>query len=138
MRHKGLVIIAAALLLFPARVEASELSIIDKGWLMLIAQAEAEGEGVEGKAAVMQVVMNRVEDERFPGTIAEVIFEKNQFSTANEGGRLWKAQPDAECFEAVELIENGWNKAEGALYFNSCNQTAGAFLFKMGNHKFYK
>ena len=42
-----------------------------------IAMAEAEGEGVEGKALVMLVVLNRVWSDRFPDTIEEVIFQRS-------------------------------------------------------------
>lgn len=137
MKFKGLVT-AMVFLLCAVPVKADELTIIDKGWLKLIAQAEAEGEGVEGKAAVMRVVLNRVDDERYPDTITEVLFEKGQFSTVNEGGRIWEAKPDEECEKAVALISNGWDKSEGAIFFNSCNDTPGRYLFTLGNHKFYK
>ena len=139
MRAKGLVIAVLVLALMrPQTVQAYELSVIDKGWLMLIAQAEAEGEGVEGKAAVMKVVLNRVEDERYPDTIPEVIFDKKQFSTASKGGRIFEVKPDEECYAAVELIEAGWDKTQGAIFFNSCNAVSGKYLFTLGNHKFYK
>lgn len=138
MKLKGIVILTILLCLTPCKVKASELTVIDKGWLMLIAQAEAEGEGVEGKAAVMKVVLNRVEDERYPDTIPEVLFEKKQFSTVSEGGRIYNAKPDAECYEAVEMIENGWDKTSGAIFFNSCNSVSGTYVCKIGNHKFYK
>lgn len=138
MRLKILIIAAAMTIFIPLRVKAAELSVIDKGWLMLIAQAEAEGEGVEGKAAVMRVVLNRVEDDRYPDTITEVIFDKKQFSTASSGGRIFNITPDAECAEAVELIESGWDKTQGAIYFNSCGSVPGKYLTKIGGHRFYK
>lgn len=138
MLREGVLVTMAAIMIISCKVNAKELSVTDKGWLMLIAQAEAEGEGVEGKAAVMKVVLNRVESERYPDTITEVIFEKNQFSTALAGGRLYEAKPDDECHKAVELIEKGWDKTQGAIFFNSCDAEVGKYLFKLGNHKFYK
>lgn len=134
---KGIVI-AMVFLLCATPVRADELTVTDKGWLKLIAMAEAEGEGIEGKAAVMRVVLNRVEDERYPDTITEVLFEKNQFSTVSEGGRIWDTKPDKECEQAVALISNGYDNTQGAIFFNSCNEKAGKYLFTLGNHKFYK
>ena len=136
--RKGLMVLVLLMILTPIKVQASELSVTDKGFLMLIAQAEAEGEGVEGKAAVMRVVLNRVESDRYPDTITEVIWDKGQFTTAYQGGRIFRVYPDDECREAVELIENGWDKTQGAIYFNSNNTPIGQYLLQIGNHKFYK
>lgn len=136
--RRGMIVFSLLMLLAPCKVKAAELTVVDKGWLKLIAMAEAEGEGVEGKAAVMNVVLNRVEDERYPDTITEVLFEKNQFSTVNQGGRIWSATPDEECEQAVALISNGYDNTNGAIFFNSCNSAAGKYVCKIGNHKFYK
>lgn len=111
--------------------------------LMKIAMAEAEGESVEGKALVMLVVLNRVWSDQFPNTIEEVIFQKNQFSPVKEGGRWYTTEPNEECAEALELVMNGWDESEGALYFESCKADSWhskhlEFLFQYGNHKFYR
>lgn len=115
----------------------------DSEILLKIAMAEAEGEGVEGKALVMLVVLNRVWSDDFPGTISEVVFQKNQFSPTAEGGRYWTTKPDRECYEALELIEGGWDESRGALYFESCERDSWhsrnlEFIFQHGNHRFYK
>lgn len=111
--------------------------------LMKIAMAEAEGESVEGKALVMLVVLNRVWDDDFPGTIEEVIFEPGQFSPVKEGGRYYTTEPNSECYEALELVMQGWDESQGALYFESCEGDSWhsqnlEFLFQEGKHKFYK
>lgn len=111
--------------------------------LMKIAMAEAEGESVEGKALVMLVVLNRVWSDQFPNTIEEVIFQRNQFSPVKEGGRWYTTEPNEECAEALELVMNGWDESEGALYFESCKADSWhskhlEFLFQYGNHKFYR
>lgn len=111
--------------------------------LMKIAMAETEGETVEGKALVMLVVLNRVWDSRFPNTIAEVIFQPKQFSPVREGGRYYTTEPNEECHEALELVQNGWDESYGALYFESCENSSWhsknlEFLFQVGNHKFYR
>lgn len=111
--------------------------------LAKIAMAEAESEGVEGKALVMLVVLNRVWDESFPDSIAEVIFQKRQFSSIGDG-RYDRVEPDEECYEALRLIQiGGWDESQGATYFESKSASAWhsenlTFLFQYENHYFYK
>lgn len=111
--------------------------------LTKIAMAEAEGEGTEGKAFVMMVVLNRTCAEGFPDTVSDVVFEEGQFETVEYGGRYWNAVPDEECHEAYRMILNGWDESEGALYFNSvdCDSWASEneeYLYTVGNHHFYR
>lgn len=108
-----------------------------------LAMAEAEGEGIEGKALVMMVVMNRVQDPRFPDSIEEVVFQESQFSTVSPDGRYWKITADDECKDALQLIENGWDESGGALYFESCTKDSWQsrnckLLFEYGGHRFYE
>lgn len=115
----------------------------DSEMLMKIAMAEAEGESVEGKALVMLVVLNRVWSDAFPDTIEEVIFQPRQFTPAVPGGRYYTTEPDAECYEALELVLSGWDESYGALYFESCAGSSWhsrnlEFVFEFGNHKFYR
>lgn len=115
----------------------------DSEILLKIAMAEAEGESVEGKALVMLVVLNRVWSEDFPGTIEDVVFQPRQFSPVREGGRYYTTEPDRECYEALELVMQGWDESGGALYFESCDKDSWhsenlEFLYQYGNHKFYR
>ena len=143
MKIKRLLITAVVMILLtPCKVRAEGLSITDKERLLRIAMAEAEGEDVKGKAAVMEVVLNRVEDERYPNNIHDVLFQEGQFATVAKGGRYWTQMPDTDCVLALVLVENGIDFANGALYFNSHNScwqdNELTYLFKLGNHKFYK
>lgn len=115
----------------------------DERMLAKIAMAEAEGESVEGKALVILVVLNRVWNDEFPDSIEEVIFQKNQFSPVAEGGRYWTTEPDAGCYEALELVMGGWDESQGAFYFESTGRDGWhsqnlEFLFEFGGHKFYR
>lgn len=111
--------------------------------LAKISMAEAEGEGVEGKALVMLVVLNRVWNDDFPDSISEVIFQKGQFSPVSNG-RYDSVEPDQECYEALRLIQiEKWDESQGALYFESESESSWhrnnlQFLFQYGNHYFYK
>lgn len=111
--------------------------------LLKIAMAEAEGEGVEGKAYVMMVVLNRVWSDDFPGTIKDVVFQDGQFTPIEDGGRYWTTEPDAECYEAYKMVLQGWDKSEGALYFcadrcSSWMEKNTEYLYTVGNHSFYR
>ena len=115
----------------------------DERMLAKIAMAEAEGECVEGKALVILVVLNRVWSDQFPDSIEAVIFQKNQFSPVAEGGRYWTTEPDAGCYEALELVMGGWDESQGAFYFESTGRDGWhsqnlEFLFEFGGHKFYR
>ena len=87
--------------------------------------------------------MNRVQSEEFPDTIKKVVFQKNQFSPVRDNGRYWDVEPDAECYEAYNMIENGWDESAGALYFSRTGsspwmQENTTFLYEVGNHSFYR
>lgn len=127
--------------------KSCELSYRDAYLLAKIAMAEAEGEDTQGKALVMKVVLNRVEATEFPENVEEVIFQKNgsvwQFSSVCDGGRWYTTEPNDDCWEALNLIENGWDESQGALYFESIGQSEWhtnnlEFLFNHGKHYFYK
>lgn len=126
-----------------AQETAWTLSKTDKKILKKIAMAEAEGESTEGKALVMLTALNRREDDEFPDTIKEVVFQKNQFSTTFEGGRYWTTEPDKDCEAALEMVMDGWDESRGALYFESCRGTSWheqhlQYLYTVGGHRFYK
>jgi N-acetylmuramoyl-L-alanine amidase len=46
---------------------------------------EARGEPVSGMQAVANVIINRVEDERYPKTVCGVVWESKQFSWTHDG-----------------------------------------------------
>lgn len=120
-----------------------KLNNVDKYLLAKIAMAEAEGESTDGKALVMLVVLNRVESNKFPSSIHNVIFQNNQFSPI-KNGRYDKVEPNTDCWKALEKVKNGWNKSEGALYFtsekgnNTWHHRNLKYLFTYEGHRFYK
>ena len=76
----------------------------DSDILLRIAMAEAEGEGTEGKALVMKVVLNRVENKEFPNSVEGVVFQQGQFEPVLDDGRYWNVEPDAECYKALYMV----------------------------------
>lgn len=114
----------------------------DEYMLAKIAMAEAESEGVEGKALVILVVLNRVQSDRFPDSVSEVVFQRGQFTPVSNG-RYDRVEPDQECYKALNLIQmENWDESQGALYFESKSASNWHknnlyFLFQYGNHYFY-
>ena len=116
----------------------------DSNILLKIAMAEAEGEGTEGKAMVMSVVLNRVEDKEFPNSVEGVVFQPGQFEPVLDDGRYWNVEPDAECYKALYMVQcENWDDTKGALYFSRTGSSSWMednteYLFTMGNHSFYR
>ena len=89
----------------------------DDEYLMArLAMAEQEDGDIKSKALVIRTIINRVDSDNFPDTVQEVIFETDQFTPVNNG-RWERVEPDAACYEALELVKNGWDESQGATYF---------------------
>jgi N-acetylmuramoyl-L-alanine amidase len=109
-----------------------------------IVHAEAQGEGLEGQEYVANVVINRVNDRRFPNAIHPVVFAPNQFSPVTNGAYA-RAVPSASVKQAVTNVLNGKDNSRGALFFrtirgatpDSWHERALTRLFDHRNHRFY-
>ena len=86
--------------------------------LLRIVEAEAGGEDKKGKMLVANVVLNRVENEDFPDTVTEVIFQSEngttQFSPISDG-RFYTVKISQETKEAVDAALRGEDNSQGAL-----------------------
>lgn len=123
------------------------LKIKEYNVLLRIVEAEAGGEDITGKMLVANVIMNRVQNGRFPDTVTEVVYQKNangkaQFSpTVN--GRIDSVNVSQETVDAVERVLNGEDSSNGALYFRSVHSNgtwhdnALRRVAEHGNHIFY-
>ena len=108
-------------------------------WLSRIIYAESGNQSLDGKIAVGNVVMNRVNSPDFPDTIREVLFQKNQFSTASA---LKKRTPNDESVVAAKLVMEGTEVLPTALFFNRKGQSSFAsrnrsYVTTIGGHDFY-
>ncbi len=125
--------------------EEEELNI-----LLRIVEAEAGSEDEEGKLLVANVVLNRVENEAFPDTVSDVVFQKEkgvaQFSPVSNG-TIWSVKVSDETVNAVERALAGEDISNGALYFAARKYAGGermrwfdenlTFLFEHGGHEFF-
>lgn len=118
--------------------------------MLRIVEAEAGGEDRKGKLLVANVILNRVENESFPDTVTDVIFQKEngicQFSPISDG-RFYSVDVSEETVEAVDAALYGEDCSEGALYFMARKyadkEKAAWFdrnltkLFTYGGHEFF-
>lgn len=99
-------------------------------------QAEAGNQGLMGKRLVTAVILNRVNSEKFPNTISDVINAPGQFSVV-WNGRINQVEVDDETAVACR-IELKHRCNEEVLYFNNSPEVSGKFAFKYGGHWFGK
>lgn len=107
----------------PNNISEKEVILIsekDYEALTRIVEAEATGEDIIGKIMVANVVLNRVENRRFPNSIYDVIHQKvegkAQFSPISNG-RYARVKVSASTKKAVERALNGEDYSKGALFF---------------------
>ena len=94
------------------------LSDTDTKILCRIVEAEATGQDIEGKMLVANVILNRVNSDKFPDSVEKVVFAKRQFSPIRDG-RYYKVSITEDTKEAVKRVLNGEDKSNGAVYFMS-------------------
>lgn len=109
-------------------------------WLSHIINAESGNQSLEGKIAVGNVVMNRVNSQEFPNTIYNVLYQKNQFSPAASGSI--KRTPNDGSVVAAKLVMEGVQVVPTALFFNLAGMSSYAsrnrsYVTTIGVHAFY-
>lgn len=128
-----------------------DISEEDYEALLRIVEAEAGGEDEDGKLLVANVVLNRLNDEAFPNTVKEVIFQREngttQFSPVRNG-RYYTVTVSEETVSAVERALMGEDISEGALFFAARKYANPdkmrwfdeklTFLFEHGGHEFFR
>ena len=108
-------------------------------WLSRIIYAESGNQILDGKIAVGNVVMNRVESSQFPDNIYDVLNQKNQFSPAST---LSRRTPNSESVLAAKLVLDGAKVVPNALFFARAGLSCYAsrnrpYVTTIGAHAFY-
>lgn len=93
---------------------------------------EAGNQDMVGKMLVADTVLNRMESDRFPNTVEEVIFQKGQYTTAKVLGR---DEPTIECYGAVLSEIDGERYNTEVLFFGR-GYGCGKPLFQHQDHCF--
>ena len=116
------------------------LTLDEQYLLTALAMCEAGNQDTEGKALIIRVVLNRVEDPRFPDNIYDVVYQPGQFTPA-ENGVLNSTAGDDDCWAALDMVNmQGWDESYGATYFCATYLDFGwaEYLFTHGDHNFYR
>ncbi len=114
----------------------------DMDLLARLITAEAGAEPFEGKVAVASVILNRINDGRFPVTITGNIFKPHEFESVSNG-LIWDLQPSGDAYKAAEGALEGWDPTYGAKYFYNPAKVKGpswiwtrTVINRIGNHVF--
>lgn len=105
---------------------------------------EARGESVEGQRLVAEVVINRVNDDKFPDTVKGVVYQKHQFSFVAD---MHKQRNPSEKSLAIarkvayDAINGKKTRKNNFLWYHSNkvspSWSKGKKGVKVGNHIFY-
>lgn len=127
-----------------------EIKSEDLEWLTKVIYFESRSESVLGKIAVGFVIMNRLNDDRFPDNIKSIIIQKNQFEW------YWDGKPDImnnsiakeQCEEVARSIllkDIKYDPTEGATHFINVNTKKAPLwtrlytkVTRIDNHIFYR
>lgn len=93
-----------------ALVTQEELDLLAR-----VIHAEARGEDFMGQVAVGAVVLNRVEDHRFPSTIHDVVYQPGAFTAVID--KQIHLTPNQSAYLAAEAALNGEDPTNGAIYY---------------------
>ena len=120
-----------------AEEEAKRLAALegDRQMLAAIIFCEAGNQPYEGQVAVGAVVMNRIRDGRYPGTVYDVLHQSGQFGPVITGwyNRVYnKRSYTTTAYNAALDALNGVDPTGGCLSFGNGN-----FGLKIGDHYFH-
>ncbi len=119
--------------------------------LLRIVEAEAGCEDEDGKLLVANVILNRLNSPKFPDSITEIVFQREngvaQFSPVYDGSYAC-AEVSEETVNAVGRALDGEDISDGALYFAARKYADDdrmrwfdeklTLLFRYGGHEFFK
>ncbi len=114
-------------------------------WLGRIIHAESDGEPIDGKIAVGNVILNRIESPLFPDTIYGVIFDRThgvQFEPVLNG-TIYNS-PSMDSIKAAKHALSGTDVVGNSLYFFNPKIASSSWISKnreyyttIQNHDFY-
>ncbi len=100
-----------------------EMPYMDVYDLATIIDNEARNQPLAGKIGVGAVVMNRVENDRFPNSIREVILSPGQFA------HLRYVEVLPESLQAAKVALKGYDPTGGAIYFYNPETSTSKWIF---------
>lgn len=118
--------------------KAYAASVAEVDLLAALIYCEANIEPYEAQLAVGAVVMNRLERGTYGSTLADVIYQPEQFTPALDGkvnNALKQGLAGESCYRAAREALAGVDNTNGALYFNDWHEGLTGIMY--GNMVFY-
>ena len=120
-----------------------EFTYEDVQLLMAVGRTEG-GPTLLGQLWAIRTIINRLQSSEFPNTVQEVISQDGQFEVVENG--MWEnADINSNTHVALAMVEGGWNKTQGALYWeadsnteNSWHATHLEFIAEIEGNRYYK
>jgi len=118
-----------------------QVSYDDARRLMMIAEAEAGDQGIEGMLKVMEVVINRVDSKDYPDSIKEVIEQPYQFQPVTEG-KYYITTPSVNAHLALAELEKNKNPDKDIIAFETVENSKTLeqyfdYAYTFRGHDFY-
>jgi N-acetylmuramoyl-L-alanine amidase len=114
----------------------------DDVWMISrMVAAESRGEPFNGQVAVASVIVNRVRNPKFPGTVNGVIYQPLAFTPIVDG-QFWSVNPTDTHLRAARYALNGWDPSYGSIfYWNPATATSKwiwsrKIITRIGKHVF--
>ena len=104
--------------------------------IALVCLGEAEGESELGKRLVIDTILNRMDNSKFPSTVSEVCWQEGQFSCLHNG-RCKRVTVTDEIRRLV-VDECIYRTNDEVLYFAAGGYNGKTHLLKEGGHYFSK
>lgn len=98
-------------------------------------EAEAGTEGFTGKQYVVDVILNRVDSDKYPNTVKDVILQKHQFEVVSNG-RIYDVTPTEETYRAINTELESQLDNEITAFRMSHYHSFGTPKFHYKNHYF--
>ena len=123
-----------------------QLTYDEAQMLMKVGRAEG-GPTLEGQLWAMRTIINRLYDNRFPNNVYDIITQHDdtwQFEVVKTG--VYKeAELNSNSHIALAMIEGGWDKTQGALFFEASSNTENSwhaknltFIKEVEGQRYYK
>ena len=120
-----------------------QLTYDEAQMLMKVSRAEG-GPTLLGQLWTMRVIINRVQSNDFPDNVIDVVTEEGEFEVVWTG-KYKDAEINVNTHIALAMIEGGWNKTQGALYFEANSNTENSwhaknltFIKEVEGNRYYK
>lgn len=124
----------------------SDISATDKDLMARLVSAEAKGESFAGKTAVATVILNRIDNPKFPNSAKGVIYQKVDgyyAFTPVQNGEINKPA-DALSKKAVDEALAFRGQGKGSIYFYNPKTSSSKWILSrevtvtIGHHRFAK